>query len=328
MGYTFGGSGGGTVQPSDADLTTIAALTPSNDDLLQAKSGAWTNRTVAQVKSDLALNNVDNTSDATQNAATATLTNKTISGASNTLSAIPESAVTSLTTDLAAKAATATTITAGTGLTGGGDLSANRTLTVAYGAAASTAVQGNDYRITDRRCGAAITGGGEWSCDRNFYVATAIPLVSGRLELTYFVATVTETINTLKVWTSGTAAASLTLCRYCVYTVAGNGDITLINSTVSDTALLAATNTAYPKALSASWSKTAGTLYAVGLLVTGTTMPTLCSDQNNGAQVGADLRFVEPRRSAYVTGLSDLPSPVVNASLLSTRRNAFVEMTP
>lgn len=39
-------------------------------------------------KSDVGLGNVDNTSDATKNSATATLTNKTISGASNTLSNI------------------------------------------------------------------------------------------------------------------------------------------------------------------------------------------------------------------------------------------------
>lgn len=44
----------------DADLATIAGLSPSNDDLLQRKSGAWANRTLAQVKSDLALNNVPN----------------------------------------------------------------------------------------------------------------------------------------------------------------------------------------------------------------------------------------------------------------------------
>lgn len=42
-------------QPADYDLTAIAALTPSNDDFLQRKAGAWTNRTVAQVKSDLGL---------------------------------------------------------------------------------------------------------------------------------------------------------------------------------------------------------------------------------------------------------------------------------
>ena len=43
------------------------------------------------------------------------------------------------------------TITAGTGLTGGGDLSADRTLTVAYGTAAGTAAQGNDSRLSDAR---------------------------------------------------------------------------------------------------------------------------------------------------------------------------------
>ena len=47
-------------QAADSDLTAIAALSPSNDDVIQRKSGAWTNRTVAQLKTDLALNNVTN----------------------------------------------------------------------------------------------------------------------------------------------------------------------------------------------------------------------------------------------------------------------------
>lgn len=46
------------------------------------------------------------------------------------------------------KVPTSRTISAGTGLTGGGDLSANRTLTVAYGTTAGTAAQGNDSRFT------------------------------------------------------------------------------------------------------------------------------------------------------------------------------------
>ena len=37
------------------DLDAIAALTPSNDDILQRKAGAWTNRTIAQIKTDLGL---------------------------------------------------------------------------------------------------------------------------------------------------------------------------------------------------------------------------------------------------------------------------------
>lgn len=39
----------------DADLAAIAALSPSNDDILQRKAGAWTNRTLAQYLIDLAV---------------------------------------------------------------------------------------------------------------------------------------------------------------------------------------------------------------------------------------------------------------------------------
>lgn len=37
----------------DADLAAIAALSPSNNDIIQRKSGAWTNRTMSQLASDL-----------------------------------------------------------------------------------------------------------------------------------------------------------------------------------------------------------------------------------------------------------------------------------
>jgi len=75
-------------------------------------------------KSAVGLGNVDNTSDA----------NKPVSAATQTA--------------LNAKANASITITADTGLTGGGDLSANRSLSVVYGTTAGTAAQGNDSRIT------------------------------------------------------------------------------------------------------------------------------------------------------------------------------------
>jgi hypothetical protein len=46
-------------QPLDSDLTTIAGLTPADDDVLQRKAGAWTNRTPAQLKTDLVLTSSD-----------------------------------------------------------------------------------------------------------------------------------------------------------------------------------------------------------------------------------------------------------------------------
>lgn len=42
-------------QPLDSDLTAIAGLSPTNDDFIQRKSGAWTNRSISQVKSDLSI---------------------------------------------------------------------------------------------------------------------------------------------------------------------------------------------------------------------------------------------------------------------------------
>lgn len=42
-------------QPLDSDLTAIAALAPANDDVVQRKAGAWVNRTIPQLKSDLGL---------------------------------------------------------------------------------------------------------------------------------------------------------------------------------------------------------------------------------------------------------------------------------
>jgi len=50
---------GSTFQPLDSDLTAVAGLSPTNDDVIQRKAGAWTNRTPAQLKTDLALTKSD-----------------------------------------------------------------------------------------------------------------------------------------------------------------------------------------------------------------------------------------------------------------------------
>lgn len=65
----------------------------------------------------------------------------------NDINTISESKITNLVSDLAAKTPTTRQIIAGTGLTGGGDLSADRTLAVTYGTTAGTAMQGNDSRV-------------------------------------------------------------------------------------------------------------------------------------------------------------------------------------
>ncbi len=74
-------------------------------------------------KTAVGLSNVDNTSDASKPVSTATQT------------------------ALNGKADETITISAGTGLTGGGDLTANRTLSANFGTTAGTIAQGNDSRI-------------------------------------------------------------------------------------------------------------------------------------------------------------------------------------
>lgn len=47
--------GTGIWQPLDSDLTDIAGLSATTDNFIQAKSGAWSSRTIAQVKTDLGI---------------------------------------------------------------------------------------------------------------------------------------------------------------------------------------------------------------------------------------------------------------------------------
>ena len=76
------------------------------------------------------------------------------------------------------KANTSTQIIAGTGLTGGGNLTANRTLSVSYGTTAGTATQGNDTRLVNAvpntrtiTAGTGLTGGGNLTANRTLSVS-------------------------------------------------------------------------------------------------------------------------------------------------------------
>lgn len=68
-------------QPLDSDLTTLASLTATTDNFIIAVASAWASRTPAQakttlalVKADVGLGNVDNTTDANKPVSTATQT--------------------------------------------------------------------------------------------------------------------------------------------------------------------------------------------------------------------------------------------------------------
>lgn len=155
-------------QDLDSDLTAIAAIAPSNDDVIQRKAGAWTNRSMAQIKTDLVLvagdvglGNVNNTSDA----------NKPVSTAQQTALDLKQS--------LSGKDAAS----GYAGLSAGSKLSGSQQT---YGILANTACEGNDLRLSDSRAptahsinGAAHTfpGGGTTYLrdDGVFAAVTATP---------------------------------------------------------------------------------------------------------------------------------------------------------
>lgn len=190
---------------------------------------------------------------------------------------------------------------------------------------------------------ASTTAGGVWipspgrlsmsSLDNRYAKADAYPLATGEanvprlnlaamsqiatqaLALTYFTAQKTETINAVKTYSGGTAGASLTLARIGVYSEAANGDITLVASIANDTTLWTSTNTTYTRSLSASWSKTAGQRYAVGVLAVGTTMPNFYGINLSNAAVLGNVLGGSPRIYGQVASQTDLPSSVSAASI-------------
>lgn len=95
-----------------------------------------------------------------------------------------------------------------------------------------------------------------------------------RLSLTYFRAKRNRAVTQVAARTGATAASGVTLARLALYTVAADGALTLVASTANDTTLFAATFTKYTKALQAGYSFVAGQLYASGVLVDATTLPT------------------------------------------------------
>lgn len=135
------------------------------------------------------------------------------------------------------------------------------------------------------------------------------PLVASTLQVIYWTAVKTETVNTVKTITGGTAASGLTYAAIGLYTVDGSGNLTRAASTADlHTTLWTSTFTKYASSLTSGFSKVAGVRYALGLLAVGTTPPSL---------FGQFVSFSgePPVLAVQVSGQSTLPASVAVGSI-------------
>jgi hypothetical protein len=146
---------------------------------------------------------------------------------------------------------------------------------------------------------------------------------SGNLLLAFFTAPYSITATTITFANAGTVTASLSLCRFALFTVsetitdsvtATTPSITMVARTANDTTIGNVANTIYSRTFSttdgypASYNLVAGTRYAVGILLVGST-PGLW--QAATVSVGSFMRL-PPMVAGTVTGLSEIPTAATN----------------
>lgn len=148
--------------------------------------------------------------------------------------------------------------------------------------------------------------------NRTMAVAS-IAMVSGRIHLDYFTAPETASrTSMLKVGGATPAAPTPTMIKFGVYSVAANGDLTLIASTPNDTSLFTVAFQTVTKAFSVACPFTRGNRYATAILViSAATMPSLWG----GSGLSGGEVTQAPRFHGAVTGQTDLPATITSASV-------------
>jgi hypothetical protein len=161
-----------------------------------------------------------------------------------------------------------------------------------------------------------------------FAVASNTGLVSQTVQLVYNTCPESFTATKIEVLSGTTAAAATpSVVQMGIYSVASNGDLTLIASTPNDTALLAATNTLYEKSFSTPVALTAGSRYALALLVVSSaTMPTIAGYARTGTGQST-LLAKAPRLLGNIAGQSDLPASIAAGDVANANQMQYLRVS-
>jgi Collagen triple helix repeat (20 copies) len=146
----------------------------------------------------------------------------------------------------------------------------------------------------------------------------AATITSGMCTLNYFTTSQPWAIKSVGVFTGTIAAGPTpTLCKVGLYSVAGNGDLTLIGATPNTPTMWNAVSTPSYVDLLVTTNLLADSRYAIALLcVSAAAMPSqACATTAQSTMVA-----LSPRLTGYLAGQSDLPSFIAAASVVNTSR--------
>jgi hypothetical protein len=168
--------------------------------------------------------------------------------------------------------------------------------------------------------------GGIDNIGRNGVSFTSSNSVLGAIFLTYFTPLKNITVSEITMRTVSPAGSGITLARMGLYTIATNGDSTLVARTANDTTLFTSTNTTYTRSFDttggypATYSLVAGTRYASAVIITGTSTAGLISASSIGAVSGLSPRVGGARASQTDLTTTNTADDIINSAALMWAR--------
>ena len=140
---------------------------------------------------------------------------------------------------------------------------------------------------------------------------------SGSTYFTFFTPRTTTSVSSITIASASTQTTGQSLVRFGLYTVDGSGNATLVARTASDTTIFSAVNTVYTRAFNttggypANYTLTAGTRYALGVVIVAATVGTVYTAFNS---IPAALSTLAPRMTGLVAATADLPTSATSYS--------------
>lgn len=140
--------------------------------------------------------------------------------------------------------------------------------------------------------------------------ASGSAITPGRRYLMHFTALQALPLTQLDIWTGAGAIVGVTAARLGLYTVAANGDVTLVARTALDATIGAAASTEYPRALDATggfpatYTLIRAQRYAASFYIAAGTPPTILGVSANSSLIAAAPRIMGFDNSGSGTDLN------------------------